>query len=410
MKTDFHQSVLTTGLALFIGTGFFFAHAADWPQWRGSNRDGKADAFKAPQTWPASLNQKWKVNIGPGLASPAVVGGKVYLFARDQADEIVVCLNAETGQEVWRDKYESGPATGPAGRHPGPRSSPTVMAGKVVTYGVRGTLSCIDAATGKVLWRKKDFADALPRFFTSCSPLVTDGLCIVQLGGEENGAIVAYNLDTGEEKWRWTGDGSAYSSPVLCTLDGTRMIVAMTARKLVGVRLTDGKPLWETPFVPQQRAYNAATPIVDSDTVYFAGAGRGTRAIKIEKSGDGFSVKELWTNPDCSVQFNTPVLKGGKLYGIAQNGSIFCVDAKEGKTLWTAQFGGRDFGSVVDAGNVLFAITPQSELTAFEPSDREYKKLASYKVAQTDVYAHPVIVGNSLFIKDQDSIALWTIE
>ncbi|MGC8991572.1 MAG: PQQ-binding-like beta-propeller repeat protein, partial [Verrucomicrobiia bacterium] len=186
--------------------------------------------------------------------------------------------------------------------------------------------------------------------------------------------------------------------------------VAMTAKKLVGVRLTDGKLLWETPFVPQQRAYNAATPIVDSDTVCFAGAGRGTKAIKIEKSGDGFSVKELWTNPDCSVQFNTPVLKGGRLYGIAQNGSIFCIDAKEGKTLWTAQFGGRDFGSVVDAGNVLFAMTPQSELTAFEPSDREYKKLASYKVAQTDVYAHPVIAGNSLFIKDQDSLALWTIE
>jgi len=216
MKADIRRSIPTAGLALLIGTGFF-THAADWPQWRGPNRDGKANGFKAPQTWPASLNQKWKLSIGPGLASPAVVGGRVYLFARDQADEVLVCLNAETGQE-------------------------------------------------------------------------------------------------------------------------------------------------------------------------------------------------LWTNPDCSVQFNTPVLKNGRLYGIAQNGSIFCIDAKDGKTLWTAQFGGRDFGSIVDAGDVFFAMTPQSELTAFEPSDREFKKLAGYKVAETDVYAHPVIVGNSLIIKDQNSVALWTIE
>lgn len=410
MKTYVNLAVLCGGLAVALGMNVLRVAAADWPQWRGPNRDGKAAGFKAPKTWPVTLNRKWRVTVGLGLASPAVVASRVYVFARDQDGEIILCLDAGTGSELWRDKHESGPATGPSGRHPGPRSSPAVADGKLVAYGVRGTLSCLDAATGKVLWRKKDFAESPPRFFTSCSPLVADGLCVVQLGGEENGGIVAYDLATGNEKWKWTGDGTAYSSPVLCGAGGVKMIVAVTAKKIVGVRLADGKLLWEAPFMAQQRAYNAATPIVDSGTVFYTGAGRGTKAVNIQKSGDVFSPKELWTNPDLAVQFNTPVLKAGRLYGIAQNGVLSCVDAKEGKTLWSCPLGSRDFGSVLDAGPVLFAMTPRTELVVFEPSDNEFKKLASYKVAQTDAYAHPVLVDNRLFIKDQDSLALWLIE
>ena len=127
--------------------------------------------------------------------------------------------------------------------------------------------------------------------------------------------------------------------------------------------------------------YNAATPIVDGQTVIYAGAGRGTKAVKIEKTADGFAAKELWSNPDNGVQFDTPVLKGGQIYGVSQKGVLFCLDAKDGKTLWTTELGGRGFGSIVDAGSVLLALTPKGELTVFEPSDKEYKKVASYKVA-----------------------------
>src|SRR4030095_9255226 len=106
--------------------------------------------------------------------------------------------------ELWQDKYDALLITGPAAPFAGPRSSPTVAEGKVITLGVRGVLSCLDAATGKVLWRKNDFQDAAPRFFHSSSPIVTDGLCITPLGGAGNGGIVAYDLATGNEKWRWT--------------------------------------------------------------------------------------------------------------------------------------------------------------------------------------------------------------
>jgi outer membrane protein assembly factor BamB len=396
---------LAAGLLLAAAT----LAAQDWPQWLGPNRDGKAAGFKAPATWPKELVQKWKVTLGPGDATPALADGKLYVFARDEGGEITVCLDADTGKELWRDKYDALPAQEPMGRHPGPRSSPAVAAGKVVTYGVRGTLSCLDAATGKMLWRRDDAAGVWPRFFTASSPLLLDGVCVMQIGSEEKGATVAYDLATGEPKWKWSADGSAYSSPVVVTVGGAKIIAALSAKRLVGLGLTEGKLLWDTPFAPPNRAYNASTPVVDGQTVIWAGSGRGTKAAKIEKAGDQFTLKELWANPDNAVQFNTPVLKGGQLYGLSQAGALFCLDAQSGKTLWTAPVGGRDFGSIVEAGPVLLVLTPLGELMVVEPSDKEFKKLAGYKVG-ADTYACPVPAGNRVFVKDKDSVTAWSVE
>src|SRR5437588_1070192 len=141
------------------------AGAADWPQWRGPNRDAKVIGFTAPAAWPKALAQKWKVTVGEGVATPALVGDKLYVFSRQGADEITRCLDAATGKELWQDKYAAPAVTGPGSRHPGTRSSPAVADGKVVTLGVGGAVSCLDAATGKVVWRKEDFKGVHPRFF-----------------------------------------------------------------------------------------------------------------------------------------------------------------------------------------------------------------------------------------------------
>ena len=386
------------------------APAQDWPQWRGANRDGKASGFNAPKEWPKELTQKWSTPVGAGDSTPALVGNKLYVFSREGDDEVTCCLDATTGKEIWKDKYEVAGISGPSARqHSGPRSSPAVADGKVITFGVSGTLSCLDAASGKKLWRKDEFTDSWPRFYTASSPLVTDGLCIAELGGENNGGIVAYDLASGDQKWKWTGDGAAYASPVVMSIGGTKMIVTLTAKKIVGLAVSDGKLLWEQPFVAQGMNYNAATPIVDGQTVIYAGSGRGTKAVKIEKTGEGFAAKELWSNPDNAVQFNTPVLKGGQIYGVSQNGNLFCLDAKDGKTLWTSTLGGRGFACVVDAGSVLLALTPQGDLVAFEPSDKEYKKVAGYKVG-SDIYAYPIASGKGLYAKDKAAVTFWAIE
>ncbi len=125
----------------------------DWPQWRGPNRDGKVAGFTAPQTWPERLVQKWKATVGLGDATPALVGDKLYVFARQGGDEVTLCLDAGSGKQLWRDEYATPAPGGSSASHPGPRSSPAVAEGRIVTFGVNGVLSCLDIATGKVAWR-----------------------------------------------------------------------------------------------------------------------------------------------------------------------------------------------------------------------------------------------------------------
>ncbi len=459
---------MTRMTAVIVGcTMLFVASAArgqDWPQWRGPNRDAKVTGFEMPKTWPKQLTQKWKVTVGDGVATPSLAGDKLYVFTRQGGDEVIRCLDASTGKELWQDKYAAQPATGISGSFPGPRCSPTVVDGKVVTLGVRGVLSCYDATTGKKLWQKDDF-HSWPMFFTSSSPIVVDGLCVAQLGGRNGGSIVAYDLATGDQRWKWTGDSPAYASPELMTLDGTKLIIAQTTGKMLALNAADGKVVWEAPFAVQGRGYNAVTPVVDGESIIYGGSGRGFRDVKLEKADTHFDAKELWKNKEKSPIFSSPVLKDGLLYGITQTNEIFCLNAKDGKTAWSAPGepasggmrpaggprpaggagrapggqgqrgaegrpaggggqppagrgrGGRGggggsngYGSIVDAGPVLVALTPSSQLIFFEPSDKAFRQLAKYKVADTPTYAYPVIAGNRIFVKDRENLILWTIE
>jgi len=391
---------------ILIGASCVFAQ--DWPQWRGANRDGKVTGFEAPQQW--QLKQRWKTTVGTGDATPALVGDKLYVFTRQGDDEVTMCLDAGSGKEQWTDKYAAQAVTGAAARHPGPRSSPAVADGKVVTLGVGGVLSCLDAATGKVVWRKDPFPKVVPKFFTSTSPIIVDGMAIGHLGGQGNGAIIAYDLNTGDEKWRWAGEGPAYASPALLTVGGTKQLVTLAEKSVVAVGVADGKLLWQLPFAPAGRAYNAATPIIDGQTVIYTGAGRGTKAVKVEKQGDGFVANELWSNPELAPQFNTPVLRDGLLFGMSNSGNLFCINAKTGQTAWIddTQRGRGGFGAIVSAGSCLIALSSDSEFIVFKPSDKEYSKVidSGVKLSDTPTYAHPVVTGNRIFIKDQDTVAM----
>ena len=145
--------------------------------------------------------------------------------------------------------------------------------------------------------------------------------------------------------------------------------------------------------------------------IIVTGAGRGTKALKIEKQGDGFAVKEQWSNADLATQFNTPVLRDGLLFGLSDRNNLFCIDAKTGKTTWTdsAAIGSRGFGSIVSAGSCLIGLTNGSELVVFKPDGKAYSELKRYKAAETPIYAHPIVAGNRIYIKDQEQLTLWTL-
>jgi outer membrane protein assembly factor BamB len=402
------QAVIAGGLLVSAAA----ATAQDWPQWRGANNDAKAPGFNAPATWPAQLTPKWKATVGLGDTTPALVGDRLFVLSRVDAEENVICLNAADGKEIWRQKYAAPTVSGPsAGAHSGPRSSPAVSDGKVVTFGVTGILTCWNAADGKQLWQKT--ATTWPRFYTSASPLITDGLCVVQVGGDNDGGVAAYDLKTGDQKWNWTGAGPGYASPVVMTVGGVKIVVVLTSKSVQGINLADGKGLWTTPFAVAGMGYNASTPIVDGDTLIYAGQGRGMHAVKVAKTGDTFATTELWTAPMVSPQFNTAVLKDGFLYGLTMQNAFFCVDEKTGTVAWSdAASRGTPAGyaSVVDAGSVLLALTPASQLYVVQPTEKAFTQVASVKVADTPTYAYPIVSGNRLFIRDRDSVSLLTLE
>ena len=234
---------MISGLLL---TGSLICQAQDWPEWRGVNREGRAAGFRAPAEWPQQLNQSWKVTVGLGDATPALVKDRLYLFTKIGDDEVLQCLDASSGRQIWKSSpYPSVAVTGPASSHPGPRSSPALSGGRVVTVGVAGDVACFDAASGKLLWRNEDYKGAVPQFYTGISPLISDGVCYVNLGGPQTGQVVAFDLATGAVKWKTAGEGPTYGSPVLISIDGSKQILFQSQTKLMSLDIKDGKLLWE---------------------------------------------------------------------------------------------------------------------------------------------------------------------
>jgi outer membrane protein assembly factor BamB len=251
-----------------------------------------------------------------------------------------------------------------------------------------------------------------PKFFAATSPIIVDGKVIAYVGGSGNGAIIAFDLASGDEKWKWAAEGPDYGSPALMTVGGVKQIVTLSEKSIVGVAAADGKLLWQSPFPLTGMAYNAATPIIDGQTVIYEGKGRGTKAAKVEKQGDAFVAKELWSNAELATQFNTPVLKDGLLFGLSDRGNLYCINEQTGKTAWTdaTARGSGGFGAIVDAGSCLIALPSNSELIVYKPSDKAYEEIAKIKVAETATYAHPVLGGNRLFVRDQDAVAMLAIQ
>ncbi len=403
-KNNFLFGSIVVVLILIGSTNIY---SQDWPQWRGIGRDSKVTGFKAPNAWPQQLTQEWKVNVGFGDATPVLIGKKIYTFTRQNTDEVVLCLDAATGKELWKTSYPAPAVTGPSTSHPGPRSTPAVVSGKIVTFGVTGILSCFDAASGKVLWRKENPTNAVPQFYTGMSPLIVDGVCIAHIGAKDNGEVIALDLNTGNEKWKWTADGPAYASPSVMTIDSKKHIIVQTEKNLMALSFTDGKLLWQIAAPALERFYNCVSPYIDGQTIYYTGQGTGMKAVQVMKQGDKFVTKELWSNPQVGAKWNTPVLKDGFLFGFTDQRRIYCLNAATGQSAWVDNVVNSDFATIQDCGSVLIGLPSTANLIVFKPDSKAYSEIARYKVTETAVYSFPIIAGNQIYIKDAESLILY---
>jgi len=385
------------------------SYSQDWPQWRGIGRDSKVMGFKAPSAWPTELKQEWKVTVGFGDATPVLTGNKIYLNTRQGNEEVVLCLEAATGKELWKYSYTAPAVTGPPASHPGPRSTPSVANGKIVSFGVSAILSCLDANTGKLIWKRENPTNVVPQFFTGMSPIIVDNLCIAHVGTKDNGEVIALDLNSGSEKWKWAGDGPAYASPSVMTIDGKKHLIVQTEKNLMALNLSDGKLLWQIATPIQQRFYNAASPYIDGQTIYYTGQGTGMKAIKVEKSGNEYVTKELWSNTEVGAKWNTPVLKDGFIYGFTDQKRIYCLNAATGQTAWIDNAVNSDFASIVDCGSVIIGLPSTANLIVFKPESKAYSEVVRYKVSETPIYAFPVIAGNIIYVKDAETLTRYKI-
>jgi outer membrane protein assembly factor BamB len=392
------------------------AAAQDWPQWRGPGRDNHVVGFKAPAVWPKEPAKKWKVTVGVGESSPTLVGNRLYVFGRQEGDEVMHCLDADTGKPVWTDKYATDAATGGAKGYPGPRATPAVGEGKVIALGLRGAVSCYDAEGGKLLWRKNadnKAKESYPQFFTSSSPLIADGVGIVFVK-----ALMAYNLSDGSVKWKWTGGATPYGSPVLAEIAGVKQVVTPFDGGLAGVGFADGKLLWKVSVGATgvwQSHYS--TPIVVGNNVYYSsasgkmGGGASFTALKIEKKGDGLAATEVWQKKTAAHGYHTPLYKDGLLYGVSLGKrNFFCLDAKTGAELWKDDEQRGECGAILDVGPVLIALTADRDLIAFKASNKKYEEVGKIRVSDSPTWCVPILSGNRIYVKDKGgALALLTL-
>lgn len=384
----------------------------DWPQWRGPTRDGVVTSFTAPPSWPEHLTLGWRVEVGDGYATPVLVGNRIYMLTRQGDDEVMRALDVDTGRTVWQTSYPAPfsfePAAEPHG--PGPKATPTFADGKLYTLGLGGVVSAFDAATGRQVWQVPEPAVA-PLWGTAVSPVVDRGLVIVHVGGHDQGALTAFDADTGAVRWAWDGDGPSYASPLVGDLGGSRQVITLSQEGVIGVSASTGELLWQRPFSTPY-TQNVIDPILVDDTVIIAGLQAPTAAFRVLRERDEWTTEDAWENGETSLYMTNGVLIDGMLFGLSErnSGQYFLLDVSTGETVWTSAGRQAENAAIVKAGETLFVLEDDADLVVGQASAAGFEELRRYTVADTATWAQPTISGHRVFIKDASTLTLWTFD
>ena len=382
------------------------AASQDWPQFLGVDRDGRYPERVGTAWTGDGPRETWRREVGAGFAGPVVSDGRLILFHRVGGTEVVEALEAETGRELWR--HES-PTTyrDDFGFDEGPRSAPVVSDGRVVTFGAQGVLQVLDVETGRPSWSVETHRRYGVRkgFFGAAGvPLVTGGLVIANVGGPEAG-IVAFDVETGEERWVATRDEASYSSGVAVTLAGEPLAVFLTRNLLVGLDPRTGAERFREAWRARLRAsVNAATPMVVDDLV-FVSAEYGPGAGVFRMGGE--QLEPLWRSNDVmSNHYATSVHHDGTLYGYHGRQefgpSLRAVDLQSGTVHWSEdRFGA---GAILVADDQLVVMRESGELVVADASPEGFAVLARAQVLPGVVRAYPALASGRLYVRNTDTL------
>lgn len=391
------------------------AVSSDWSQWRGTSRDGVADGSGLPAEWPESLRRAWGKRVGTGHSSPVVHSSRVYQMSREGDREVVRGLDLATGRELWKGGYRAKYKVEPVARDhgAGPKSTPVLVGGRLVTFGISGILSCWDTSSGRRVW-SHEFSQrhrlTSPLYGHAASPIVVDGRVIVHVGGHDDGALCAFDLASGQLAWRWAEDGPAYASPVLLTVAGKRHLVTQSQKFHLGLDPATGTILWREPFTTQFDQ-NSVTPLVVGRGVIVGGYNRPTEWLEVTSRGGRLRAESRWKNREISMYMSSPVLVGGRVFGMThrRRGQLFCADPATGAVDWSTTGRLAENAAIVAAGRVLLVLTTDGNLLVVAADPGKYRELAKYHVSESATWAHPVLVGSKLLVKNRDELLVFDL-
>ncbi|HEU4595153.1 MAG TPA: PQQ-binding-like beta-propeller repeat protein [Pyrinomonadaceae bacterium] len=378
---------------------------ADWPQWRGPNRDGVSKETGLLKQWPKDgppLVRKL-TGAGRGYSSLAFADGLIYTMGLRGEREYVIAFDLASGKEAWATAHG---AAFKNDRGDGPRGTPTVEGGRVYSLGGNGDLSALDARTGKLIWGMnvlQKFGGSNITWGISESPLILGEKILVNAGGP-GASVVALNKKDGSLIWKSQSDRSGYSSAMPVEVGGKTQVVFFTHTRVVGLDLADGKLLWEYPRAANNVA-NAATPVVRGNRVWVSsdyGNGGGLVELKPGERG-AVAAREVYFTKDMRNHHSSSILIGEHLYGFS-GGILTAMHFDTGEIAWRDRSVGK--GSLVFADGHLYCLSENGVVGLVEATPEAYREKGRFSIPQDSLptWTHPVVAGGHLYLRDQDVI------
>jgi outer membrane protein assembly factor BamB len=368
-------------------------------------------AANTPAAWPQTWRRAWRTDIGEGYSSPVVAGGHVFVHSRRDPEEVVTAIDLASGKIQWQQKYAT-----PFNKNQyavrmakGPHATPIVVGTRVITLGAMGVLSAWNTETGALVWRKDFSSDVdTSKLFTgtAASPLAEGGLVIVQVGSDVHGGrVIAFDPQSGAERWTWRGKGPGYASPVAFTIDGVRQIVTLTDASIEGIDAKSGAPLWSIPF-PDEWHENIVTPVWSGTHLIMSGPRQGTHAYAVRRAAGKWSATEAWKNADVTMYMSTPVLADGVLYGLSskRKGQIVALDAATGAVRWSTEGRTGNHASILLTPAHVLLLTNDGDFIVARRSSDGFAEERRYDVADSETWAVPVLLRDGLIVRDATGV------